>query len=245
MLPPCSFALTNQLKIKVMYNESTTIETLASKGWISMGTVRILSNANITTVGRLGYGQPYSHKWLQVPNLTWQAFDEIIDAFANMDLATAEAQADNRDFFFDRLPKGLQDYLEVNYNAAIDDEENYGYFKTKFPDVDSFHNAIISGPFALFRLNPLGDLRMNINFRQKFLNYLDDEIFADQYDAYAKVRETYAVRRSQINPTAPFSTGMRSACSSLKEHSRVSSSVSTVSSRRIKNILNPLLLTSI
>ena len=42
------------------------------------------------------------------------------------------------------------------------------------------------------------DLRQNSNLRETILTYLDDEIFVDDDDIYAEVREIYAIRRAAL-----------------------------------------------
>lgn len=89
-----------------------------SKGWISTKTMRILSDANIQNVGQIGYGNPYGHAWLTVPGLTWDAYEDIMDNFARMDLANAENDPEKRALFFDRLPQDLQYRHKPTLNVA-------------------------------------------------------------------------------------------------------------------------------
>ena len=185
-----------------MYNEFTTISELMSKGWISTKTMRILSDANIQNVGQIGYGNPYGHAWLAVPGLTWDAYEDIMDSFARMDLANAENDPEKRALFFDRLPQDLQYRLDANFECGTQ-EEALDFLSALGSTTEKWHNAAISGPYALMRLNRKFDLRQNTNLRATVLKYLDDDVYADTNDIYAQVRERYAIRRATLKSYGP------------------------------------------
>ena len=175
----------------------TTIEELVNKGWISKASEEFLESVNVKTAGDIGYGRAYNRSWLMLPGLTWQVYEEILDSFTRMDMETAEQDETKRRLFYDQLPDDLKQQLDVNFDGDIDDEA-FAYFLNIGMTVEKFHNTIISGPYTLMRMYKQFDLRQNSNLRETILTYLDDEIFVDDEDIYAEVREIYAIRRAAL-----------------------------------------------